>query len=133
MATPTPTATSGFEPEDEFRCFTDTHGVITTTMIDIPGYRVVKVLGTVYGLSVRTRNIATGTWSALKAIGGGELKAFTKLLYTSRDQAVERMLGECMTRNGNAIIALRFDTSELMSFAQVCAYGTACVVEKIEE
>jgi uncharacterized protein YbjQ (UPF0145 family) len=43
------------------------------------------------------------------------------------------MLGECMSRNGNAIIAMRFDTSELMGFAQVCAYGTACVVEKIEE
>lgn len=81
MAATTSTTTSGFEPEDEFRCFTDTHGVITTTMIDIPGYRVVKVLGTVYGISVRTRNIATGTWSALKAIGGGELKVRTTWLF----------------------------------------------------
>lgn len=54
-------------------------------------------------------------------------------MYVSRDHAVERMLGECMARNGNAIIAFKFDTSELMGFAQVCAYGTACVVEKIED
>ena len=45
---------------------------------------------------------------------------------------MERMLGECMSRGGNAIIAMKFDTSELMSFVQVCAYGTACVVEKID-
>lgn len=68
---------SGFEVASEFdhpRCFTDTHGIITTTMIDVPGFRVVKVLGTVYGLSVRTRNIATGTWALLKGMAGGELQ-----------------------------------------------------------
>ncbi|KAF2027962.1 hypothetical protein EK21DRAFT_102167 [Setomelanomma holmii] len=107
----------------ESHCFTDTHGVLVSTMINVPSYCVVKVLGTVYGLSVRARN----------ALAGGELGEFTKLLYSSRDQSVERMLGECMSRNGNAIIAMKFDTSELMGFAQVCACGTACIVETIEE
>lgn len=68
---------SAFEPHEEPHCFTDTHGIITTTMIDLPGYRVVKVLGTVYGLSVRTRNIATGMWTMLKSTAGGELKVNT--------------------------------------------------------
>lgn len=68
---------SANEPLEEPRCFTETHGIITTTMVDIPGYRVVKVLGTVYGLSVRARNIVTGSWSVMKAIAGGELKAST--------------------------------------------------------
>ncbi|KAF2184854.1 UPF0145 domain protein [Zopfia rhizophila CBS 207.26] len=101
-------------------------------MIDLPGFRVVKVLGTVYGLSVRSRNIGADFASILKSTVGGELKYLTNMLYTARDHAVERMVGECITRGGNAIIAMKFDTSELMNFAQVCAYGTACVVEKIE-
>ncbi|KAF2021618.1 YjfJ protein [Aaosphaeria arxii CBS 175.79] len=115
----------------EFRMFADTHGLITTTMNEIPQYRIVKVLGTVYGLSVRSRNIAAGTWTALRSVAGGELKSMTKLLYSSRDQAVERMVGECVSRGGNAIVALRFDTSELLQFAQVCSYGTACIVEPV--
>lgn len=53
-------------------------------------------------------------------------------MYTSRDQAVDRMVGECMARGGNAVIAMHFDTSEVLECVQVCAYGTACVVEKIE-
>jgi uncharacterized protein YbjQ (UPF0145 family) len=114
------------------RCFTDTHGVITSTMNEIPGYRVVKVLGAVYGLTVRSRNLGAGLASVVKSVVGGELGYLTSLLYSSRNAAVKRMVGECMGRGGNAIIALRFDTAELMSFAQVCAYGTAVVVEPIE-
>ena len=52
-------------------------------------------------------------------------------MYNSRNSAAERMIGECLQRGGNAIIAMRFDVSEVNTFSQVCAYGTACVVEKI--
>ncbi|OCK84341.1 DUF74 domain protein [Lepidopterella palustris CBS 459.81] len=117
----------------EPHCFSDTDGIITSTMNEIPGYRVVRVLGTVYGLSVRSRNWGADIASVLKSAVGGELKYLTNMLYTGRNHAVERMVGECIGRGGNAIIALRFDASEVMSFAQVCAYGTACVIEKIEE
>jgi len=118
---------------EEWHSFTDTHGVITSTMNDIPGYRVVRVLGTVYGLTVRSRNWGADIATFLKSAGGGELQYFTTMLYSARNQAVERLVGECMGRGGNAIIALRFDASEITGFSQVCAYGTACVVEKIEE
>jgi uncharacterized protein YbjQ (UPF0145 family) len=117
----------------EAKCFTDTHGVITSTMNDIPGHRVVKVLGAVYGLTVRSRNLGAGFASVLKSIVGGELGYLTNLLYSARNAAVERMVGECMARGGNAIIALRFDTTEIMGFAQVCVYGTAVIVEPIEK
>jgi uncharacterized protein YbjQ (UPF0145 family) len=113
-------------------CFTDTHGVITSTANDIPGYRVVKVLGTVYGLSVRSRNWGADIVSVLKSIVGGELKYLTNMLYSARNQSVERMLGEVMGRGGNAVVGMRFDIAEVMNFSQVCAYGTACVVEQIE-
>jgi uncharacterized protein YbjQ (UPF0145 family) len=112
--------------------FTDTHGVITSTMNEIPGFRVVKVLGAVYGLTVRSRNWGAGLASVIKSIAGGELGYLSNLLYTARNAAVERMVGECMGRGGNAIIALRFDTAEIMNFVQVCAYGTAVLVEPIE-
>ena len=112
--------------------FTDTHGVITSTTNDLPGYRIVKVLGTVYGLSVRSRNWGADIVSVLKSVVGGELRYLTNMLYTSRNHAVERMLGEVMGRGGNAVLAMRFDIAEVMGFSQVCAYGTAVVVEKIE-
>lgn len=118
--------------EEEPHSFTDTHGVITSTMNEIPGYRVVKVLGAVYGLSVRSRNIGADFASLMKSIVGGELKYLTNLLYTSRNHAVERMIGEVLGRGGNAVIAMRFDIAEVMGFSQVGAYGTAVVVEKIE-
>ena len=113
-------------------CYTDTHGVMTSTMNDIPGYRVVRVLGTVYGITVRSRNWGADIGAFLRSSVGGELGYFTNLMYKSRNEAVERMVGECMGRGGNAIIALRFDVSEIHIFTQICAYGTACVVEKIE-
>ncbi|KAF2502198.1 UPF0145 domain protein [Lophium mytilinum] len=116
----------------EPHCFTDTDGIVTSTMNELPGYRVVRTLGTVYGLSVRSRNWGADIASVLKSAVGGELKYLTNMLYTARNNAVERMVGECIGRGGNAVIAMRFDTSEIMNFAQVCAYGTACVVEKVE-
>ncbi|KAF8852583.1 UPF0145 domain protein, partial [Acephala macrosclerotiorum] len=114
-------------------CFTDTHGVITSTMNDLPGYRVVKILGTVYGITVRSRNWGADIGAFLRSSVGGEIRYFTNLMYNSRDKALERLVGECMARGGNAIIALRFDQGEVATFSQVCAYGTACLVEKIED
>lgn len=90
-------------------CFVDTHGVITTTMNDLPGYRIVQVLGTVFGITVRARNWGADIASMLKSSVGGEIRYFTNLMYSSRAEAMERLVGECMQRGGNAIIAMRFD------------------------
>lgn len=64
----------------DLHCFTETNGVITTTMFDVPGYRVVKVLGAVYGLTVRSRNWAASLGMVLKSVAGGELRWFTNLV-----------------------------------------------------
>ncbi|KAJ3946012.1 uncharacterized protein N0V96_004363 [Colletotrichum fioriniae] len=117
----------------DLHCFTETGGVITTTMFDIPGYRVTRTLGAVYGLSVRSRNIAASLGMVIKSFAGGELRWFTTMLYNCRNDALGRVVSECKQRGGNAIICLRFDASDLGGFAQTCAYGTACVVEKVEE
>lgn len=116
----------------DLHCFTETNGVITSTMNDIPGYRVVKVLGAVYGLTVRSRNWAAGLGMVIKSIAGGELKWFTDMLYSARNDAISRVVAETQRRGGNAIIALRFDVADMGSFAQVCAYGTAAVIEKVD-
>jgi len=127
--------TAHISPEiQELHCFTETNGVITTTMFDVPGYRVVRVLGAVYGLTVRSRNWAAGLAMVLKSMAGGELRWFTNMLYNARNDAISRVVAETQSRGGNAVIALRFDAGELGGgFAQVCAYGTAAVIEKITD
>ncbi|KAK1689496.1 YjfJ protein [Colletotrichum godetiae] len=132
---------SDVKPEDvanippelsDLHCFTETGGVITTTMFDIPGYHVTRTLGAVYGLSVRSRNIAASLGMVIKSFAGGELRWFTTMLYNCRNDALGRVVSECKQRGGNAIICLRFDAADLGGFAQTCAYGTACVVERVE-
>jgi uncharacterized protein YbjQ (UPF0145 family) len=99
--------------------------MIVTTMNDIPGYEVDEVYGEVMGLTVRSRNIGSQIGASLKSILGGELKGITKALMDSREQAMQRMKG------GNAIIAMRFDTSEMgPQWTEICAYGTAVRVHK---
>jgi uncharacterized protein YbjQ (UPF0145 family) len=105
--------------------------MIVTTMNDIPGYEVDEVFGEVMGLTVRSRNIGSQLGAGLKSILGGELKGMTKALITSRQQVMERMVEEAEAKGGNAIIAMRFDTSEMGSnWTEICAYGTAVLVHK---
>jgi uncharacterized protein YbjQ (UPF0145 family) len=105
--------------------------MIVTTMNDIPGYEVDEVFGEVMGLTVRSRNIGSQLGAGLKSILGGELKGMTKALMDSRQQVMERMIEEAEGKGANAIIAMRFDTSEMGGqWTEICAYGTAVRVHK---
>ena len=105
--------------------------MIVTTMNDIPGYRIDEVFGEVFGLTVRARNIGSQFGSGLKSIVGGELKGQTKALIDSRQQVIDRMAAEAEAKGGNAVIAMRFDASEIGNgWAEICAYGTAVKVHK---
>ena len=105
--------------------------MIVTTMNDIPGYDVDEVFGEVMGLTVRSRNIGSQIGAGLKSILGGELKGMTKALVESRQQVMERMVEEAEAKGANAIIAMRFDTSEMGGqWTEICAYGTAVRVHK---
>ncbi len=100
--------------------------MLIVTMNDIPGYRVEDVLGEVFGLTVRSRNIFSLMGSAVRSLAGGELKGMTTMLQQSREQGIARMVAEAEAKGANAIIAMRFDTSELGSaWTEICAYGTA--------
>jgi uncharacterized protein YbjQ (UPF0145 family) len=100
--------------------------MIITTMNDLPGYEIEEVLGEVFGLTVRSRNLGSQIGASLKSLVGGELKGMTKQLADSRRDAQERLVDEAEAKGANAIVAFRFDTSELGStWTEICAYGTA--------
>jgi uncharacterized protein YbjQ (UPF0145 family) len=106
--------------------------VLISTMNDVPGYAIEEVLGEVYGLTVRSRNIGSQMGAAFKSIVGGELKGMTKALTASRDQVTERLVEEAESKGANAVIAFRFDTSEIGgNWTEICAYGTAVRVRKL--
>ena len=105
--------------------------MIVTTMNDIPGYEVDEVFGEVMGLTVRSRNVGSQIGAGLKSLLGGELKGMTKALVASREQVRQRMIEEAEAKGANAIIAMRFDTSEMGgNWTEICAYGTAVRVHK---
>ena len=105
--------------------------MIVTTMNDIPGYEVDEVFGEVMGLTVRSRNIGSQLGAGFKSILGGELKGMTKALIDSREQVRQRMVEEAEAKGANAIIAMRFDTSDMGgNWTEICAYGTAVRVHK---
>jgi uncharacterized protein YbjQ (UPF0145 family) len=105
--------------------------MLITTMNDVPGQEVAEVYGEVMGLTVRSRNIGSQIGAGLKSILGGELKGMTKALVDSRHEVIERMTAEAEAKGADAIIAMRFDTSEMgQNWTEICAYGTAVRLRK---
>ena len=106
--------------------------MLIVTMNDIPGYKVEEVMGEVFGLTVRSRNVFSQIGAMLRSAFGGELKGMTTMLVDSRIQAIERLTEEAESKGANAIIAMRFDASELSStWTEICAYGTAVRVQPL--
>jgi len=104
--------------------------VIATTN-ELPGYVIEEVYGEVFGLTVRSRNLGSQIGAGLKSILGGELAGMTKMLASGREQAIERLVAEAEAKGANAILAMRFDTSELgNTWTEICAYGTAVRARK---
>ncbi len=98
--------------------------IVTTN--DVPGRVVEEVLGEVFGLTVRSRHIGSQIGASLKSLVGGELGGMTKMLAEGRQEALGRLVVEAELKGANAILAMRFDTSELgATWTEICAYGTA--------
>jgi len=105
--------------------------MLITTANDLPGFEITDTLGEVFGLTVRSRNIGSQLGAGLKSILGGELKGMTKALADSREEVIARMVEEAEAKGANAIVAMRFDTSEMGSnWTEICAYGTAVKARK---
>jgi uncharacterized protein YbjQ (UPF0145 family) len=103
--------------------------VLVATTNEVEGRRTEKVIGEVFGVTVRSRNLGSVIGAAVKSLFGGELRGMTKILVSGRSQALERMTQEATARGANAVIAMRFDVSELgNTWTEICAYGTAVVL-----
>ncbi|MGD0197312.1 MAG: YbjQ family protein [Solirubrobacteraceae bacterium] len=106
--------------------------MLISTMNDLPGYEIEEVIGEVFGLTVRSRNLGSQIGAGLKSLVGGELKGMTKMLADGRSHATERLVEEAESKGANAVVAFRFDTSELGStWTEMCAYGTAVKAHKL--
>ena len=106
--------------------------MLITTMNDVPGHQITQVYGEVFGLTVRSRNVGSQIGAAFKSLAGGELKGMTKNLESSRQEAIDRLTAAAATHGANAIVAMRFDTTEMGdTWTEVCAYGTACTITPV--
>jgi uncharacterized protein YbjQ (UPF0145 family) len=106
--------------------------MLIVTSDEVPGHRVVRVLGLVRGNTVRTRNVGADLLAGLRNLVGGEVNQYTRMLAQSREQALDRMCAEALELGGNAIVGARMTTSTVMQgAAELLAYGTAVVVEPV--
>jgi uncharacterized protein YbjQ (UPF0145 family) len=104
--------------------------MIIVTTNEVPGYAIEAVLGEVMGMTVRSANIGANFVAGFRAIGGGEVTEYTQLVYESRNEVMNRMWSDAQRRGANAIVGMRFDSSEIgNSLTEIVAYGTAVVVE----
>ncbi len=104
--------------------------MIVTTTENIPGTQVIQTLGEVFGLTVRTRGLGGNIAAGFRSIVGGEVGSYVKLLEDARRQAVDRMVQSATAMGGNAVVMMRFDSSEIgQNMSEIVAYGTAVVVE----
>ena len=105
--------------------------MLITTMNDVPGHEITDVYGEVFGLTVRPEMRSRQFGAGLKSILGGELKGMTKALVDSRQEVIERMTDEAEAKGANAIVAMRFDTSEMGdTWTEICFRRTAVRITK---
>lgn len=104
---------------------------MVTTALDLPGYRIVRNIGVVRGIIMRSRSIIGTLGAALQTIGGGNITLFTELCEKTRRDAFGLMAQHAAASGANAIVAARYDANEMMQgVTEVLAYGTAVWVEK---
>ena len=105
--------------------------IIITTGNKIPTKEITKILGIVKGSTVRTRNIGRDIGAALKSIVGGEVKTYTEMTMSAREEAFNRMINQAIELGADAVIGVKFTTSMIMTGAsEMLAYGTAVKISK---
>ncbi|HOX25552.1 MAG TPA: YbjQ family protein [Candidatus Krumholzibacteria bacterium] len=103
--------------------------MLVVTLEHVPGKRIVKVLGMVRGNTIRARGVGHDLLAGLRAMVGGEITDYTKVIAESREQALDRMIEQARTNGANAVVGVRFATCEILNqAAEILAYGTAVVL-----
>jgi uncharacterized protein YbjQ (UPF0145 family) len=109
---------------------TEESGVIMVTMNYVPGKKITNVIGTIWGITVRSRGIGGNIMAGLRSLGGGEIKEYSKMLSDARNTAMDRLKDAAKQLGANAVIELRFDSSDIgQVMTEIVAYGTAVIVE----
>src|SRR3989454_12092311 len=104
---------------------------MVTTALELPGFRIVRTMGLVRGIVVRSRSIIGTLGASLQTIFGGNITLFTELCEKTRAEALELMLQHAAERGANAVVSMRYDANEVMQgVTEVLAYGTAVQVER---
>ena len=104
--------------------------MLVVTTENVPGQRVREVKGEVFGIIVRSRGIGPNIVAQLRALAGGEIVEYTHLLEDARKHAIERMVANAAELGANAVVMMRFDSSEIgPAMSEIVAYGTAVVLE----
>ena len=107
---------------------------LVTTGLELPGYRVVRNLGVVRGIVVRSRSVFGTIGAGLQTLVGGDITLFTEMCEKTRADAFERMIAHAIEIGANAVITFRYDANDIMQgVTEVLAYGTAVVVEPVSE
>jgi len=105
--------------------------MIISTTDTVNGMKVKKVLGIVEGNTIRARSVGRDILAAFKNLVGGEIEEYTKLMAEAREQAIDRMVEDAEKLGANAIVCMRFATTEIMkNAAEILAYGTAVIVDE---
>jgi uncharacterized protein YbjQ (UPF0145 family) len=105
---------------------------LVTTAFDIDGYRIVRNLGIVRGITVRSRSIFGNIGAVLQTIVGGNITLYTELCEKARNEAYEIMIQHAEHMGANAVVGMRYDANDVANgVTEVLAYGTACVIEKV--
>lgn len=105
--------------------------MIVVTTENIPGYKVKEVKGEVFGLVVRSRGLGGNIMASLRTLVGGEIHEYTSMLEDARKQAIDRLVLNATQMGANAVVMMRFDSSEIgQNMSEIVAFGTAVVAEK---
>jgi uncharacterized protein YbjQ (UPF0145 family) len=106
--------------------------MIVTTTENVPGNKVTRVIGQVFGLTVRSRGLGGNIAAGFRGLVGGEVGSYVKLLEDARRQAVDRLVETTTAAGANAVVMMRFDSSEIgNTMSEIVAYGTAVVIEPV--
>lgn len=105
---------------------------LVSTSNEIPGYRIVRPMGIVRGITVRSRSVIGNIGAALQTLVGGNISIYTELCEKAREEAFELMLEHAAEHGANAVIAMRYDANDVAEgVTEVLAYGTAVQVEPV--
>ncbi|MCD6541508.1 YbjQ family protein [Candidatus Bipolaricaulota bacterium] len=106
--------------------------MLITTTEEVPGYEIIEILGLVRGNTVRARHLGRDVLAGLRNVVGGEITEYTEMLSKAREEAVQRMISQAEELGADAVVGVRFATSQTMAgAAEILVYGTAVKLRRL--